>query len=190
MRMMTHTLLILSFLMFGCIQPTTEITPMKPRTALKEVLTYQNITAKDLLIDIDKKGLTLSVMHGDSTIRTYPVVLGGNQVDDKRMQGDQCTPEGQFGIRNMYPHKSWSFFIWVDYPNEDSWLKHNASKEAGDIPQTASIGGEIGIHGVPEDGDFLIDDQNHWTLGCIALKTADITDLYEAISTETKVFIH
>ena len=24
----------------------------------------------------------------------YPIVPGGNPVDDKRMQGDQCAPEG------------------------------------------------------------------------------------------------
>jgi murein L,D-transpeptidase YafK len=49
-------------------------------------------------------------------IKQYPVVLGGNPVDDKLLQGDLCTPEGNFLIHAKYPHKSWEKFIWINYP--------------------------------------------------------------------------
>jgi lipoprotein-anchoring transpeptidase ErfK/SrfK len=42
---------------------------------------------------------------------------------------------------------------------------------------------------VPEGSDNWIDDRMNWTLGCISLKNADITDLYESIGKDTKVLI-
>ena len=94
-------------------------------------------------------------------------------------QLDRCTPEGKFGIRDLYPHKSWNYFIWIDYPTEDSWKKHREAKAAGLIPQDATIGGEIGIHGVPEGYDYAIDHKMNWTWGCISMKNADVAELYE-----------
>jgi hypothetical protein len=27
-------------------------------------------------------------------------------------------------IKDMYPHESWSKFLWLDYPTTQSWRKH------------------------------------------------------------------
>ena len=86
-------------------------------TALVDSL---GISKSDIYIFIDKSDYILSIMVDSLTLKQYPVVLGGNPVDDKRMQGDQCTPEGQFSVRAKYPHSSWDKFIWIDYPNKDS----------------------------------------------------------------------
>lgn len=181
-------MLLFALLFWGCTESVSPIVPVT-RQALAEIIKEQNIDSKDLILEISKCDLILTLYHKKEALRSYPIVLGGNTVDDKLQEGDRCTPEGKFGIRDMYPHKSWSYFIWVDYPNEESWSKHNAAIKAGKIPQNASIGGEIGIHGVPEGKDYLIDNQEHWTLGCIALKSADIEDLYKAISKETAIVI-
>jgi len=79
----------------------------------------------------------------------------------------------------LAPHKKWSKFIWIDYPNEASWAKHKIAKESGKIPINASIGGEIGIHGVPQGYDRAIDLRQNWTLGCISLTTKDINWLFD-----------
>ena len=105
------------------------------------------------------------------------------------MQGDQCTPEGIFKVLSKYPHKSWSKFIWIDYPNAESWRKHNRAKQKGEIPKDAKIGGEIGIHGVPNGTDFLIDLKRNWTLGCIAMKNKDVNELYPYVKKNTLVTI-
>lgn len=105
------------------------------------------------------------------------------------MQGDQCTPEGTFTIRDYYPHKSWSKFIWIDYPNEASWEKHAFAKEKGQIPEDAKIGGEIGIHGVPEGYDYAIRDKYNWTLGCISLTNKDVNEIYTYVFTGMVVTI-
>lgn len=120
---------------------------------------------------------------------SYPCVFGFNEVDDKRQEGDGCTPEGNFGIRSKYAHKSWKYFIWIDYPTKDSWSKFKASKANGEIESSATIGGEIGIHGVPKGSDGMIADKTNWTLGCISLTNKDIEDLYKSIVNSTKILI-
>ena len=107
-----------------------------------------------------------------------PVVFGADPIKDKLMQGDRCTPEGKFRVRDLYPHKKWSKFIWIDYPNATSWEKHKAAKTNGLIPQNAEVGGEIGIHGVPPGYDYAIDERMNWTLGCISLKNKHVDELY------------
>lgn len=156
---------------------------------LQMIIRENNIPKSTLEILIDKSDRTLKVYHKDTLLITYDCVLGFNPVDDKRMEGDGCTPEGEFKIRSMYAHSNWKYFIWIDYPNQDSWAKFKKRKSDGDIPSDASIGGEIGIHGVPKDSDSLIDDGINWTLGCISMRNEDITDLYKSISKSTTIHI-
>jgi lipoprotein-anchoring transpeptidase ErfK/SrfK len=78
---------------------------------------------------------------------------------------------------------------WINYPTEDSWKKHRQAKEDGLIDESDGIGGEIGIHGVPWNMDYLIDDRMNWTLGCISLKNDDINDFYPCILEGTLVII-
>jgi murein L,D-transpeptidase YafK len=138
---------------------------------------------------IDKSDYTLQVFTADTLVKTYPVVFGGNPVDDKLREGDQCTPEGTFHIFSKYPHKSWTKFIWIDYPTADSKKKHNQAKADGKIPKNARIGGEIGIHGVPNGNDFAIDKKINWTLGCISLKNADVDEIYPYFNKKTEIII-
>lgn len=137
------------------------------------------ISASDLSILIDKSNYKLSLLSKKRTIKEYPIVLGRNPIDDKRMEGDMSTPEGNFKIRDLYPHKSWSKFIWIDYPTKDSKRKFSESIEKGEIPKNSTIGGEVGIHGAPKNKDYLIYDQNNWTWGCISLTNKDVNDLYK-----------
>lgn len=160
----------------------------KKKTLLEQV-TSRKIPTKDLLIFIDKSAYELKVKYKDEVLITYPCVFGFNAKDDKKQEGDGCTPEGNFGIVSMYPHKSWSFFIWIDYPNAKSWEKFNSNKKNKVIPQDATIGGQVGIHGVPKGSDDLISSKTNWTLGCISLTTADITDLYKSIGKSTKILV-
>jgi murein L,D-transpeptidase YafK len=145
---------------------------------LRELLGARDINPKTLSISIDKSDYQLTVLSGEKAIKTYPVVFGGNPMDDKLMQGDQCTPEGDFKIRGFYPHLKWSKFIWIDYPNDQSWSKHNEARQNGKIPENAKIGGEIGIHGVPEGYDYAIERKMNWTLGCISMTNEDVNEIY------------
>lgn len=143
----------------------------------------------EINILIDKSDFQLHVYVADTIVKSYSVVLGGNPVDDKLQQGDECTPEGTFKMRSKYPHKSWSKFIWINYPTADSWKKHKKAKADGIIPKEAKIGGEIGIHGVPKGTDYMIKDGVNWTLGCISLTNEDINELYPLITNKTNITI-
>jgi len=158
-------------------------------TSLSEVLNDYGTGPHDINLMIVKKDYKMYVYYRGKVVKTYPVVFGGNPIEDKRMEGDKCTPEGMFGIRAKYDHKKWNKFIWIDYPNEDSWTKHKQAKRSGLIPANASIGGEIGIHGVPKGKDKVVDQKYNWTLGCISMKNKHIDDLYPHLGDNTKVLI-
>ncbi len=161
-----------------------------PRTSVPEVkLDPEQINPAATRIEIDKGDYELALFEGDQLLKRYPVVLGPNPTDDKKQEGDGCTPEGKFKIQSKYPHAKWSHFLWIDYPNAESWKKFEARKKRGEISREASIGGEIGIHGVPSGGDYMIGKQINWTLGCISLRNADIQEIYPLVQVGTEVQI-
>lgn len=172
----------------ACSQNETTTTPENSKN-LQTILKEKKIPKNDLLIKIDKSAYTLSVYHNDVMLISYPCVFGFNETDDKSQEGDGCTPEGNFGIRSKYAHASWKYFIWIDYPTADSWAKFKKRKANGDIESSATIGGEIGIHGVPEGSDSMIANKTNWTLGCISLTNKDIEDLYKSVGNSTKIVI-
>jgi len=157
--------------------------------ALRTVIRENAVDADSLSLVIDKSEYKLTVKSDTIVLKEYPVVFGRNPVDDKLKQGDRCTPEGTFYMKAKYPHSKWSKFVWINYPTRDSWRKHNAAIRQGKISDNAKIGGEVGIHGVPEGMDFLIDQKYDWTEGCVSLKTKDINELYYYITESTPIII-
>ncbi len=138
---------------------------------------------------VEKSKYKLTVLYDNQPIRSYPIVLGGSPVGDKRAEGDLKTPEGIYPVRALYPHPKWSKFIWLDYPNEQDWEEHLQAKQSGEIPPDATIGSEVGIHGVPVGTDSAIDRRSNWTWGCVSLKNKDIDEIYTVIKQGTLVEI-
>lgn len=143
----------------------------------------------NLKIHVDKSHYTLSLFADSLLIKQYPVVFGWNPVDDKLREGDGCTPEGNYKVLAKYNHPLWSKFIWIDYPNKESLAKFHKAKSNGIIPPESTPGGQIGIHGVPANTDYAIDQGVNWTAGCVALKNKDIIDMYNYIDIGTEVII-
>ena len=138
---------------------------------------------------IEKSEHRLIVFYDQRPIKSYPVVFGSNPVGDKRNEGDRKTPEGIFHIRDLYPHPAWSKFLWLDYPNPQSWREHFQAKASGELNWLLPIGGEVGIHGVPNNNNDLIDDQTNWTWGCPSMKNEDVDELYSVVQVGTLVEI-
>jgi len=161
----------------------------KMATETKKSLSKLLNKGTTISILIDKSDYTLQVFTADTLVKTYPIVLGGNPVDDKLQEGDSCTPEGTFYIVSKYPHRSWTKFIWINYPTKDSWKKHNKAKKEGLIPKNATIGGEIGIHGVPKGSDSMVKTGINWTLGCISLTNTSVDEIYPFIDKKTPITI-
>lgn len=138
---------------------------------------------------VEKSNYKLTLYYQNQPIKSYPIVLGKNPVGDKMREGDYKTPEGIFTIRDLYPHPSWSKFIWLDYPNRESWRKHLEAKRLRKIKSSDTVGSEIGIHGVPQNADYLIDERANWTWGCVSLKNKDVDEIYDVIQVGTIVEI-
>lgn len=153
----------------------------KTEPSLLHLVDSLQLKKEDLRILVDKSDYKLFVVADKKIVKTYSAVFGTNPIDDKLMQGDRSTPEGNFKVREFYPYRSWSKFIWIDYPNDSSWKKHNKAKADHRIPTDASIGGEIGIHGVPKNSAGLIANKQNWTWGCISLTNEDVNELYTVI---------
>lgn len=140
------------------------------------------IAPESIWFRVRKADRIFSVMSDSMELRRYACVLGANPVGDKRMEGDKRTPEGTFTFRSKRrPHK-WHAFIHIDYPNAESRRRFAARKASGEIPEGATIGGEVGIHGVPEGKDNWITSGQDWTFGCISLKNADVDEIYPYIT--------
>ena len=77
----------------------------------------------------------------------------------------------------------------LDYPTAESYARFNSRKQRGEIPASAKIGGEIGIHGTWPHDDYLIDRFKNWTEGCISMKNADVAEVYSFTRNGAKVTI-
>lgn len=164
-------------------------TPVNYTLSLEKLMDSLQINSSGLYILIDKSDYVLAIMKDTLIIKQYPVVLGRNPVDDKLREGDCCTPEGSFKILAKYNHEIWTKFIWIDYPNKESLRKFREAKNKGIIPLESTPGGEIGIHGVPTDADFVINQGENWTAGCISLKNRDVIEIFNYVDIGTEVII-
>jgi murein L,D-transpeptidase YafK len=149
------------------------------------------INLNALNVIIDKSDNKLAILSGSAILKEYPVMFGQNASDDKLMQGDGCTPEGTFKMLSKYPHKSWEKFVYINYPNEDSWRKHNLAKKEGKIPADAKIGGDIGIHGIggEKEMESYFFHKSLYSAGCIMLKNSDINEIYPYFTLSVKIVI-
>src|SRR5688572_24050952 len=142
-----------------------------------------------LRIVIDKSNYELYVYDAKGWYATYPVVFGNNPLMNKKMEGDRCTPEGNFKISAKRVHNKWSRFIALDYPTKEDIARFEALKQRDEVPSSARPGGGIGIHGTWPHEDFVIDRYKNWTNGCISLKREDVEELYSYVPVGTTVTI-
>lgn len=147
------------------------------------------IPVGSVYIVIDKSDYELNVYDEKGWFATYPVVFGNNSLDDKKMEGDRCTPEGVFHIISKKVHEKWDRFMALDYPTKESYEKFRLRKMRGEIPENARIGGGVGIHGTWPHDDYIIDRYNNWTMGCISMKNNDVEDLYSYLPIGTRITI-
>lgn len=138
---------------------------------------------------VDKSDYELQVFDEEGWYATYPVVFGSKSLDDKMMEGDRKTPEGNFKITHKRPHDKWHKILMIDYPNKESWAKFTRRKEQGIIPKSAKIGGSIGLHGTWPNDNIVVDDYTNWTQGCISLRNADIDEIFQFLNPGTRVII-
>lgn len=177
----------------GLMLKSPAITEKASATNLSyKTFTHKRFSAKPeapMYIVIDKRKYELSVYDAQGWYATYPVVFGNKSLDDKKMEGDRNTPEGEFKINQKNPHAKWDRYMGLNYPTPESMAKFTARKQRGEIPANAKPGGGVGIHGTWPGEDYVVDKFENWTNGCISLKRNDVEDLYSYVPVGTPVTI-
>ena len=136
----------------------------------------------------------MELYDGEKLVKTYRIALGLNPVDDKRKEGDGCTPEGEFYLCTKNDRSKFHLFLGVSYPNEEDaeqglrsglisqegYARIRDALAAGKRPPwDTRLGGEIGIHGEGSKVD--------WTQGGIAMENSDIEELFLIVDIGTPV---
>src|SRR6516165_3911522 len=123
----------------------------------------------------------LRLIKGDQVLKTYTVSLGGNPVGPKIREGDRKTPEGNYVLDRHNAHSQYHKSIHISYPNPED-VAH--AKKLG-----VRTGGDLFIHGLPNDYKGPGQDLGDWTDGCIAVTNAEIEEIWRAVADGTPIEI-
>jgi hypothetical protein len=167
----------------------TIIEPIKPTVGISIPIRMDTVRKDSLSIHISKSNYILFVRYRGRVIRSYKAVFGPNPKMNKLVEGDRNTPEGEFRIVTKNAASKYDKFMGLNYPNDSTYARFNRLKAAGQLPASARIGGDVGIHGIWPGGDDMIQLGIGWTDGCIALKNKDVEELFSMVTVGTKVVI-
>ncbi len=170
-------------------QRVTETRIIRPFVNLNAPINPDTLNNDSLMVIINKSRFLLDVYYRKRKIRSYKVVFGPKPQENKVMKGDRRTPEGWYKVQEKHISGRYNKFIHIDYPNDSAYARFNKLKLQGAIPRDAEIGGDVGIHGVWEGGEDMIDMGIGWTDGCIAMKNTDVDDLYRIVKPGARVLI-
>lgn len=130
-----------------------------------------------------KSERTLRLYKNDHLIREFRVALGFDPVGDKREEGDNRTPEGQYVLDHRNTQSQFFLSIRVSYPS------------AADVSEArargVSPGGQIMIHGQPNEPRYspAYYQSTDWTNGCIAVSNLAMIDIWLMTTPETPISI-
>jgi hypothetical protein len=146
--------------------------------------------ADETIADSKRRGTTavivsklerrLAVYRNGNLYKTYDVGLGFNGLADKRVAGDNATPEGRYSIVRKIPSSLYHKALLISYPNDEDRRWFAREQARGSIPRSASIGGNVEIHGGGQDS---------LTRGCVSLDNAVMDELYALVQVGTPVTI-
>lgn len=130
-----------------------------------------------------KSKRVLVLMSEGEILRTYKIALGGRPVGHKLQKGDQRTPEGTYILDFRNPHSKYHLSIHISYPNHLD--RENAQRRG------AEPGGDIMIHGLPEDLGNVgkLHRAVDWTKGCIAVTNKEMEEIWRLVPDGTPIEI-
>ena len=140
-----------------------------------------NATVDKLLVIKSTRQLQL-LSHGVA-VKTYRVSLGKQPRGAKEREGDKRTPEGLYWVDWRKVSDRFNLALHLSYPNARDAAKARA---AGVEP-----GSMIMIHGTPASEEYpeWYFQSLDWTDGCIALKNADMQEVWSLVKDGTLIEI-
>jgi murein L,D-transpeptidase YafK len=172
--------LLLPMLALGLLSATSPVAATEPPPSI-------------LVLKAERR---LELHRGDRVVKTYRIGLGNTPTGAKQRQGDGRTPEGTFYVCVKNPKSKYHLSLGLSYPTPAdaarglrdglvTQAQHDAilaaHKKGATPPWNTFLGGEVFIHGSGSGSD--------WTLGCVALDDADMTELYSFVEKGTAVII-
>ena len=119
------------------------------------------ITSPVQRILVEKSARRMTVFQRDGNPRVMPIALGFAPEGDKVQQGDGRTPEGIFAVDRLNDRSSFTLSLGLDYPRPEDRARARA--------EGVDPGGDIMIHGQPNQVDEGFKVRGDWTAGCIAV---------------------
>ena len=176
---------LLPLFLVGCEQKpkyiSQQATPLVIPPKFSEVVEQKETTVDYIMVQ--KQDKVISLWKKGRIIKTYPILaFGADPIGHKVREGDEKTPEGSYIIDTKHPSQQFQKFLRISYPNVQD--KENA-KRLG-VP----AGGHVGIHG--DKGGmtgFFQRFDKRWTDGCIAVRNADIEEIFEIVEIGTPIMI-
>lgn len=134
-------------------------------------------------IRVFKSKRKLQLIFKGENVKQYSISLGGNSTGHKQFEGDQKTPEGIYDINAKNPNSNYYKNLGISYPNlKDKEFAKSKGKSAG---------GDIKIHGLPNDKPWLgkLHLLKDWTAGCIAVTNKQMEEIYNNVGVGTVIVI-
>jgi murein L,D-transpeptidase YafK len=123
----------------------------------------------------------LLLMKDGEVLKAYSVSLGGNPVGPKIREGDRRTPEGTYVLDAHNANSQFHRSIHISYPNSTDLAR---ARRMGVSP-----GGNLFIHGLPNDYRGPTEKLGDWTHGCIAVTNIEIDEIWRAVVNGTPIEI-
>jgi murein L,D-transpeptidase YafK len=128
-----------------------------------------------------KRERKLYLLRGNKILKSYRVALGGHPVGAKTREGDERTPEGDYLLDWHNPDSDYYKSIHISYPNAKDMARARKLR----IPP----GGDLFIHGQPNDLTGSAKQSGDWTAGCIAVSNAEMDEIWRAVADGTPIVI-
>ena len=139
-------------------------------------------------IEVFKSQRVLLLKNNNEVIRRYPIRLGFNPEGHKHFENDGKTPEGVYSIDWRNSQSAYYKSLHISYPDAKDIAYANQHNQP--------TGGDIMIHGsvpksllsMPFSSTYM--PHKDWTLGCIAVRNADIDEIWQFVPNQTKIIIY
>jgi murein L,D-transpeptidase YafK len=135
---------------------------------------------KVLVVKSERK---LHLMGRGEVLKSYRISLGKIPTGAKVREGDLRTPEGFYWIDWRKTSDKYNLSMHISYPN---------ARDAANARQKGvSAGGMIMIHGTPLDDEYpeWFFNTLDWTEGCIAMRNADMREVWSMVQDGTLIEI-
>lgn len=135
------------------------------------------------LVLVKKSERKLMLISNGEPYKTYRIALGPRPQGHKQYSGDERTPEGRYFLDYKKDPSRFYKAIHISYPNEQDL---ESARQRGVNP-----GGNIMIHGYPEDGSESPEVASifNWTNGCIAVTNEAMDEIWTVVEPGTPIDI-